>query len=79
MIKFIKNLLSNKSANSDEIIPVPEVDCDGCNDYGYIEITFGGRTAKMTCSKCNGKSITNAVIEQLETDYHKQRKGDINY
>jgi hypothetical protein len=59
MFKFITNLFNRK--NKLHITDVSNlVSCDGCNDYGYIVVTLGGKSCKMVCSKCDGESNSNS-------------------
>lgn len=43
--------------------------CDGCNDYGYIVIKFGGFTSQMRCLKCNGASNSNSILNISSKNY----------
>ncbi len=63
MIKFIKNLFKSREQQCNIPVVSNSVLCDGCNDYGYIVITFAGQSAKMRCAKCDGNSNCNAVDE----------------
>lgn len=56
MKNFIKNLFKKRTDQCNSVI------CDGCNDYGYIVIKFGGFTSQMRCLKCDGKSNSNEVV-----------------
>jgi len=43
--------------------------CDGCNDYGYITVTFAGQSAEMRCLKCDGKSNSNSILNISSKNY----------
>lgn len=56
MIKFIKNLFKSSKQQCNIPAVSNSVVCDSCNDYGYIVITFSGKSAHLRCPKCDGKS-----------------------
>jgi len=58
MIQFLKKLFKRQAevvVNTDN-----SVECDNCNDYGYITITFDGCSADLICPKCNGRCNSNS-------------------
>ena len=69
MIKFIKNLFKSRTKQCNILDVSNSVLCDSCNDYGYIVVTFAGKSAHLRCPKCDGKSNSNAVSEDSRTDW----------
>ena len=71
MKNFIKRTIDRIRRKPLLVKPVVSnsVICDGCNDYGYIIVTFGGHSAEMRCLKCDGKSNRNSILNISSQNY----------